>query len=63
MLPTELSHHAQERCQELRGEIRESSTPFFDVSPSRVLASFFYCLVDKLMSKPKTQVAREVKTH
>jgi hypothetical protein len=62
MLPNELSQLAQERCQELRGEIREPSKSFFDIRPRRILASFFYSLGDKLMSKSKTQVAREVKS-
>jgi hypothetical protein len=62
MLPTELSYLAQERCKELRGEIREPVVTFFDVSPRKVLARFFYSLGDRLMSKPKVrQVAREVK--
>jgi hypothetical protein len=61
MLPTELSYLAQERCKELRGEIREPSTTFFDGNPRRMLANFFYSLGDKLVSKPKARVARESK--
>jgi hypothetical protein len=55
MLPTELSYLAQERCKELRGEIREPIVTFFDVSPRRALANFFYSLGDRLMSKPKVR--------
>jgi hypothetical protein len=59
MLPTELSYLAQERCRELRGEIREPSTTFFDDNPRRMLANFFYSLGDKFASKPKVQTPRE----
>ena len=41
MLPTDLSHLAQERCKELRGEIREPSTPFFQINFRKMLSSFF----------------------
>ncbi len=58
MLPTELSYLAQERCKELRGEIREPSTTFFEGNPRRMLANFFYGLGDKLVSKPKVQTTR-----
>ena len=58
MLPTELSYLAQERCKELRGEIREPSTNFFEGNPRRMLANFFYSLGDKLTSKPRAQTTR-----
>ena len=53
MLPFEISHIAQERCKELRGEIRESSTSFFEPRLRIILASFFYGLADRLESKPQ----------
>ncbi len=61
MLPFEISYIAQERCKELRGEIREPSTAFFEGNPRKMLANFFYSLGDKLVSKPKTQTTRESK--
>lgn len=58
MLPTELSHLAQERCKELRGEIREPSTPFFESNLRKMLASFFYSLGNKLATKPKPRESK-----
>lgn len=62
MLPTELSHLAQERCKELRGEIREPSTPFFRFNLKRMFANFFYNLGNKPASQPKAQNISRVKT-
>ena len=53
MLPTEISYLAQERCKELRGEIREPSSSFFEPRLRIVLVSFFYGLAAKLGSKPQ----------
>lgn len=58
MLPFEISYIAQERCKELRGEIREPSTTFFEGNPRKMLANFFYSLGDKLASKPKAPATR-----
>jgi hypothetical protein len=58
MLPTELSYLAQERCKELRGEIREPSTTFFEVNPRKMFANFFYRLGDKFTSKPTARATR-----
>jgi hypothetical protein len=58
MLPTELSYLAQERCKELRGEIREPSTPFFQGSFRRMLSSFFSGTAKKPVSDAKPQMAR-----
>lgn len=63
MLPTELSYLAQERCKELRGEIREPSVKVFEGNPRKMLANFFYSLGDKLASKPKARAPRGFKTH
>jgi hypothetical protein len=63
MLPTELSYLAQERCKELRGEIREPSFKMFEGNPRKMLANFFYSLGDKLASKPKARATRGFKTH
>jgi hypothetical protein len=61
MLPFEISYIAQERCKELRGEIREPSTTFFDGNPRKMLAHFFYSLADKLASKPEARATLESK--
>jgi hypothetical protein len=61
MLPTELSYLAQERCKELRGEIREPSFKLFEGNPRKRLANFFYSLGDKLAAKPKHQRTRASK--
>jgi hypothetical protein len=58
MLPIELSYLAQERCKELRGEIREPSTSFFQGSFRRMLSSFFSSSAKKPVSNTKTQMAR-----
>lgn len=55
MLPTELSHLAQERCKELRGEIRRPDTSFFEFSPKKMLANFFKNLGDKTATQPQAR--------
>jgi hypothetical protein len=52
MLPTEISYLAQERCKELRGEIREPGTSFFEPSLKVVFANFFSRFGQRLESKP-----------
>jgi hypothetical protein len=61
MLPTELSYLAQERCKELRGEIREPSAPFFHFNLKRMFASSFYNLGNKPASKPQTPAPSRIK--
>jgi hypothetical protein len=63
MLPTELSYLAQERCKELRGEIREPSFKVFEGNPRRMLANFFSRLGGTSASKPKTRATQGFKTH
>jgi hypothetical protein len=61
MLPTDLSYLAQERCKELRGEIRVPSTPFFEVSFKKMFAKFFYGSGNKQVSQPKPTMTGKVK--
>ena len=52
MLPTDLNYLAQERCKELRGEIREPSTPFFEFKFKKMFKNFFAGLQNKPQAKP-----------
>jgi hypothetical protein len=60
MLPTELTYLAQERCKELRGEIRRPSTPFFEFKFGKMFSKFF-ASSGKPVSEPKTQVGSRAK--
>lgn len=60
MLPTELAYLSQERCKELRGEIRRPSTPFFEFRFGKKLTKFFSSS-EKPASKPQAQMGSRVK--
>jgi hypothetical protein len=60
MLPTELTYLAQERCKELRGEIRRPSTPFFEFKFGKMFSKLFSSPAQSV-SKPKSQVGSRVK--
>ncbi len=62
MLPTELTYLAQERCKELRGEIREPSMPFFQFNFGKMLANLFGASGTKPVVQPKSQSALNRKT-
>ncbi len=53
MTPFEITYIAQERCRELRGEIREPSMKFFEPRLRISLARFLHNLGNKLESKPQ----------
>jgi hypothetical protein len=60
MLPTELSYLSQERCKELRGEIRRPSTPFFEFKFGKMFSKLFSGS-EQTVSKPKAQMGPRAK--
>jgi hypothetical protein len=60
MLPTDLAYLAQERCQELRGEIRRPSTPFFEFKFGKMFSKLF-ASSEQAVSKPKAQMSPRAK--
>jgi hypothetical protein len=63
MLPTDLNYLAQERCKELRGEIREPSTPFFEISFKKMFKNLFSGLGNKTQAKPSLSKNSRAKTY